>query len=105
MNPHEKIRNQHVSVTVSVPVGKSVKISKELHPVDGKLDETKNYNWWEMPGKLWTMTKNGLVCPECEATESKPIGQEVHEAVKQALEENVNAVEEVKERINDKNQN
>lgn len=105
LDPNEKIRNQHVSIFVSVPVGKSVKIGKELYPVDGRTDETKNYDWWDMPGKLWTMTKNGLVCPECDASESKPIGQEVHEAVKQAVEESVRAVEEVKERINEQNQN
>jgi len=103
LGQNEKLRNQHVSVFISVPVGKSVKIAEHLYPVDGRKDETKDYPW-DMSGKLWTMTKSGLICPELDKQTEKPLG-DVHEAVKKAVEENVKAVQEVREIIREENQN
>lgn len=103
LDQNEKMRNQHISIFISVPVGKSVKISDQVYPVDGRKDESKDYPW-NMSGKLWTMTKSGLICPELDNQVEKPLG-EVGEAVKKALEESTNAVKEVREIIKEENQN
>lgn len=67
-----KIRDQHTSVFIEVPVGKSVRIGEDMYPVDGDKIESNDYPW-NMNGLTWVMTKDGLICPEYDAAHPKVI--------------------------------
>ncbi|MEP7266993.1 MAG: PspC domain-containing protein [Saprospiraceae bacterium] len=64
INKNDKLRNQHASIFIHVPIGKQVKITENMWPVDGDLDGNKN-GPWSFDGQQWLMTKNGLVCQDC----------------------------------------
>lgn len=85
IDKNDKVRNQHTSITIQVPVGKQVRIDKEMHPVDGERDPSKDYPW-EMAGKLWIMSDKGLICPEYDELNNKKPEAEVQEIIGEVLE-------------------
>ena len=81
----DKIRNQHASVFIHVPIGKQIKIAEHLDPVDG--DRDADYNGpWDFAGKQWKMTEKGLVCDGCEL-KTNDLGNTIQESIGQALEQ------------------
>lgn len=66
LQPHDKWRAQEVVFELKIPEGKTVFIHREVK----RYFQWKywEYDRWEMPGKYWQMTKDGLV----ESGSSKP---------------------------------
>ncbi|MBP8942746.1 MAG: PspC domain-containing protein [Saprospiraceae bacterium] len=102
-----KIRDQHTSVFIEVPVGKSVRIGEDMYPVDGDKIESNDYPW-NMNGLTWVMTKDGLICPEYDAAHPKVIedaqqsvgdAQDDKDEIKKAVEDAHQAVDEAKDEV------
>lgn len=102
-----KIRDQHTSVFIEVPAGKSVRIGEDMYPVDGDKIESNDYPW-NMNGLTWVMTKDGLICPEYDAAHPKVIedaqqsvgdAQDVKDEIKKAVEDAHQAVDEAKDEV------
>jgi phage shock protein PspC (stress-responsive transcriptional regulator) len=58
----QKLRNQGISYTLLVPVGKSVHFNEGSRKVIYDVPNVTNTRDSQMLGKTWTMTQNGLVC-------------------------------------------
>ena len=85
IDKNDKIRNQHASIFIHVPIGKQIKIAEHLYPVDG--DRDADYNGpWDFAGKQWKMTEKGLVCEGCEL-KTNDLGNTIQESIGQALEQ------------------
>ncbi|MEO5583015.1 MAG: PspC domain-containing protein [Saprospiraceae bacterium] len=104
LEKNEKIRDQHSSIFISVPIGKKVQISDKLYPVDGQRDESQSDSW-EMGGKTWTMTKKGLFCPELEVKKGRIGENATPESIGDAIKQIKETVKEVKERIKEEAKN
>jgi phage shock protein PspC (stress-responsive transcriptional regulator) len=59
-----KWRNQEIEITVKVPVGKTVFLSKDLVHIIYDIENINNTWDGDMVGKYWTMTTDGLALKE-----------------------------------------
>ena len=72
LSPHFQLpagnrwRAQHVDLILRVPEGKSVSLSREVSDklYDIELDENQKHPWWYSECKTWTMSPDGMYCPE-----------------------------------------
>lgn len=62
---NQKWRNQKVYLTLKVPEGKSVFLDTDMEQIIYDVRNTSNTLDYDMVGKTWTMTKDGLTCVEC----------------------------------------
>jgi phage shock protein PspC (stress-responsive transcriptional regulator) len=104
LEKNEKMRDQHSSIFISVPIGKKVQISDKIYPIDGQRDESQSDSW-EMGGKTWTMTKKGLFCPELEVKKGKIGENAAPESIGETIKQIKETVQEVKERIKEEVKN
>lgn len=76
LNEGEKWRDQEVSITVKVPVGKAVYLDEDI--VDIIYDIENVSNTWDgnMVGKTWVMKPEGLTMKELEETNEEIIEQQ-----------------------------
>lgn len=65
----QKWRNQHIDMTLKVPVGKKIRYNREMRTVfgfdiqhDDDADEEQRDKCYESPTRLWVMTENGFRC-------------------------------------------
>ena len=65
----QKWRNQHINMTLKVPVGKKIRYNRDMRTVfgfdieqDDDADEDQRDKCYESPVRLWVMTENGFVC-------------------------------------------
>jgi phage shock protein PspC (stress-responsive transcriptional regulator) len=66
----QKWRNQHINMTLKVPVGKKIRYNREMRTVFGfDIDkdedddqEEKREKCYDSPVRLWVMTENGFRC-------------------------------------------
>ena len=60
-------RHQHVSYTLKVPEGKSIRldgsINRIFHSVD--IDDPNEFHPWDNRNEVWTMGEDGLACTSC----------------------------------------
>jgi hypothetical protein len=68
----QKLRNQGVSYTLLVPVGKSVHFNEGSRAVIYDVPNVTNTSDREMLGKTWIMTRNGLVCTSHDMQPEEP---------------------------------
>lgn len=68
----QKLRNQGVSYTLLVPVGKSVHFNEGSRAVIYDVPNVTNTSDREMLGKTWIMTRNGLVCTSHDMRPEEP---------------------------------
>lgn len=61
---NQKWRNQHVKMTLKVPEGKSIYLGENMERIIYDVDNTTNTLDYDMVGKTWTMTKDGLAYKE-----------------------------------------
>lgn len=62
----KKWRGQEVRLILKVPVGKSIKLDGDFHPILRNVDlEDKQVHPWRYSNKVWTMGPEGLVCFTC----------------------------------------
>jgi hypothetical protein len=65
----QKWRNQHVNMTLKVPVGKKIRYNREMRTLfgfdlqqDDDADEDQRQKCYDSPVRLWVMTENGFKC-------------------------------------------
>ncbi len=56
----KKIRDQELIATLRIPVGKIIYLDKDIDQITYYIDNVQSFSDWEMTGKYWIMTKNGL---------------------------------------------
>lgn len=56
----KKIKDQELSATLKLPVGKIVYIGEDFDQITSYIDNIQNFSDYEMTGKYWIMTENGL---------------------------------------------
>lgn len=61
---NQKWRNQQVRITLKVPEGKSVYLGEEMEQIIYDIRNTTNTLDYDMTGKTWIMTKEGLAYME-----------------------------------------
>ena len=60
-----KIRNQEISYTLQVPVGKAVHFNEKAKSIIYDVANVTDMYDWDMINHTWLMTQNGLVCTTC----------------------------------------
>jgi len=65
----ERFRGQHVKLVLRIPDGQKVHLHKSLHPVIYDIDNIYNMHDYDMLGKTWMMTSEGLICMTCTQAE------------------------------------
>jgi|SRR5690554_426955 len=60
-----KLRNQEISYTLQVPVGKAVHLNEKLKSILDNVPNVTNTSDRNMVNHTWLMTQNGLVCTTC----------------------------------------
>ena len=65
----QKWRNQHINMTLKVPVGKKIRYDRNMRTVfgfniqqDDEEDDEKKDKCYNSPVRLWVMTQNGFRC-------------------------------------------
>ena len=63
----ERWRNQHVRLTLKVPVDKYIKLDGDIFALLHNADlDDRNSSPWRENGKIWRMASTGLICTNCE---------------------------------------
>jgi len=60
MEGDKKIRNQSLDIVLKIPVGKVVFIGNNMDEITSYIDNIQDLSDFEMTGKFWVMTENGL---------------------------------------------
>lgn len=97
----KKIRDQELNIYLKLPIGKIVYISENLDQITSYLDNVQNFGDYEMTGKFWVMTENGLSLLEeyrIDVKEEKEVLQKLEELDEK---EKVMAPNENKDKIKD----
>ena len=98
-----KYKMQEVNVTLFLKEGESVYLDHEIMQIGYDIKNQNNYWDWDMPGHVWKMEKDGLICTDCpdipeKTTETNDIQiDDDTESVKVQIDENGIKVE-VKEK-------
>ncbi|WP_068246022.1 PspC domain-containing protein [Hydrotalea flava] len=114
INQNNKFRNQHVIVTIAVPVGKKIKITSKKNWDDGTdvyfgFDDNWNWGWNDDAAFNWKsnityiMTKNGLKALDDfsdESNNSTPNFNEQKKIIKEKLEQLQKESDDLKKELN-----
>jgi phage shock protein PspC (stress-responsive transcriptional regulator) len=60
LNKEEEWRNQNMSITLDVPIGKIIYLDESLQPIIHNIQNTSNTWDGDMVNRYWVMTDNGL---------------------------------------------
>lgn len=64
-----KLRNQHVYITLYLPLNKSIFLDETVRNLLYDVDNVSNTNDKKMTNKKWIMLEQGLTCVDCENNE------------------------------------
>jgi phage shock protein PspC (stress-responsive transcriptional regulator) len=68
----KQFRDQQLRLVLKVPVGKVIYLDKNLKELLSNIDNVSNTWDWDMVGRRWKMTIQGLACVDCQGIPTVP---------------------------------